>query len=698
MSKGRLLLTLLAALLAGGVTAQNAKPVATPAPASTPAPKPIISFGAEVTSVEVDAIVTDASGNVIRGLTAADFEIREEGKPQRVDVAAFIDLPIPTAAAAAENVAPRDVRTNETPFEGRLYVIVLDDLHTGATRSTAVRKEAGRFIRRYVAEGDLAAVVFTSGRSASQDLTDDRSLLIRSVDTFMGQRLRSSTLNTIDDYNKNRALGVTDPAKDPERAARGYNARQALDTIKGVADWLANVRGRRKAILLFSEGIDYDIQDMFNTSDTSMIMLGTKNVVAAATRANASIYTIDPRGLHSMGEETMDMQPVLDTSLGLDGTGLRNEQRLAADSLRVLADETLGRAAVETNDFEGAFERVVRDSSSYYMLGYQSTDERRDGRYRKLEVKVRRPGLTVRARKGYTAPRGSGRIEPPTWEGSKTPGPLRELLARPMAAGGLLMSVQAAPFRGAGKNASVMVTVQFGPGSFEPQQKGGEFKDALDLTVAAVSAAGRINGNDAHLDLNMRPQTARLVGAAGFRVVSEIELPKGRYQLRVAARSANSSAIGSVYCDLEVPDFSAEPLSISGLVLGSSSLAIVPTGGAFEPLKGVLQFPPTTFRDFLTTDTLDVAADIYDNEWRTPHTVEVSTSLAEGGAVRWRSETQWDTGALGGSSAFAHHALIPLQDLPPGNYTLRVEARSRMGKRPVAFREIAFAIAENSRR
>ena len=384
MSKARLLLTLLTLALTGAVAAQNAKPVAAP----TPAPKPIISFGAEITSVEVDAIVTDAAGNVVRDLTPADFEVREDGKPQRVDLAAFIDLPIPTAATAAENVVTRDVRTNATPFEGRLYVIVLDDLHTGPTRSMAVRQEAGRFIRRYVAEGDLAAVVFTSGRSASQDLTEDRALLIRSIDTFMGQRLRSSTLNLIDDHNKNRALGVTDPAKDPERAARGYNARQALDAIKGVADWLANVRGRRKAILLFSEGIDYDIQDMFNTSDTSMIMLGTRNVVTAATRANASIYAIDPRGLHSMGEETMEMQPVLDTSLGFDGTGLRNEQRLAADSLRVLADETLGRAAVETNDFAGAFDRVVKDSSSYYMLGYQSTDERRDGRYRKLEVKL----------------------------------------------------------------------------------------------------------------------------------------------------------------------------------------------------------------------------------------------------------------------------------------------------------------------
>ena len=544
-------------------------------------------------------------------------------------MAAFVDLPMPALEHQPEDAVVRDVRTNEKPFEGRLYVIVLDDLHTGGTRSMMVRREAQRFIRQYFADGDLAAVVFTSGRSASQDLTDNRPLLLSSVEKFMGQRLRSSTLNTIDDYVMKKELGSTDAAADPEMSARAYNARQSLNTLKGVTDWLSNIRGRRKAVVFFSEGYDFDI--MQDNQAGSGLVTTTRELIDSATRANTSIYSVDPRGLHTMAEETMEMQPIMDTSLGLDEGGLRNEQRLAADSLKVLSDETLGRAAVETNDFEGAFERIVKDNSSYYMLGYQSTNDRRDGRFRQLKVTVKRPGLTVRARKGFNALGHGKKIAPPTWAGSKTPDQLRDLLARPMQQSGMLMSIHAAPFRGTGKNANVMVTVQFAPQSFHFTEKGGEFHDVLDLTVAAVNVNSKISGNDSHLALDLKPQTRRMVDAAGFRVISQIDLPPGRYQLRVAARSVNASTAGSVHYDLDVPDFSDGPLAISGLVLGSASLRVVPTGGTFEPLQGVIAAPPTTFRDFFAMDTLSVVADVYDNEWKTAHTLDISTSVLQQG-------------------------------------------------------------------
>lgn len=676
----------------GAITLAQAPPAQQ---SSTPLPRPPISFGVEVSAVEVDAIVTDKAGNVVRDLTRDDFEIREEGKPQQVDVAAFVDLPMPPIDQQPEDIVARDVRTNEKPFEGRLYVIVLDDLHTGGTRSMQVKREARRFIRQYLWDGDLAAVVFTSGRSASQDLTDNRPLLLNSVDKFMGQRLRSSTLNLIDNYNSNRAIGATDePTRDPEKAARGYNARQALDTLKGVADWLSNIRGRRKAIVFFSEGFDYDIHDLQNTSDSSMLLTSTRGVITSATRGNTSIYSVDPRGLHAMGDETMELQPVLDTSLGFDGSGLRNEQRLAADSLRVLADETLGRAAVETNDFVGAFERIVKDNSSYYLLGYRSTNDRRDGRYRQLKVTVRRPGLSVRARAGFLAPGRGRKLEPPTWAGSKTPDQLKELLARPMQQSGLLMSVHAAPFRGIGKNANVMVTVQFGPGSFRFTEKGGEFHDILDMTVAAVNVNSKISGNDSHVNLDLKPQTRRIVDAAGFRVISQIDLPPGRYQLRVAARSVNASTAGSVHYDLEVPDFSDGPLAISGLVLGSAAVAVVPTGGAFEPLQGVVKVPATTFRNFLARDTLTLVADVYDNEWKTAHTLDITTSVRQQGIVKFHSEGERSTAELLPGGSLIHNAVVPLKNLAPGDYTLRLEVGSRMGKRPSAFRELNFTVTE----
>jgi len=686
MSKRLLALALLLPSLASISLAQA------PRPSPTPPPKPVISFGIEVNAVQVDVIVTDKAGNVVRDLTRDDFEVREEGKPQQVDVAAFVDLPMPPLEHQPEETVVRDVRTNEKPFEGRLYVIVLDDLHTGGTRSMMVKREAQRFIRQYFADGDLAAVVFTSGRSASQDLTESRPLLVSSVDKFMGQRLRSSTLNTIDDYLMKKELGSTDAASDPEMAARAYNARQSLDTLKGVSDWLSNIRGRRKAIIFFSEGYDFDI--MQDNAAGSALVTSTRELIDSATRANTSIYSVDPRGLHTMAEETMDLQPIMDTSLGLDGSGLHNEQRLAADSLKVLSDETLGRAAVETNDFKSAFERIVKDNSSYYMLGYQSTNDRRDGRFRQLKVTVKRPDLTVRARKGYAAPGRAKKIEPPTWAGSKTPDQLRELLARPMQQSGMLMSMHAAAFRGTDKNANVMVTVQFGPQSFHFTEKGGEFHDVLDLTVAAVNVNSKISGNDSHMALDLKPQTRRMVEVVGFRAISQIDLPPGRYQLRVAARSVNAAIAGSVHYDLDVPDFSDGPLALSGLVLGSAAVRVVPTAGTFVPLQGVIAAPPTTFRDFLAGDTLSVVADVYDNEWKTAHTLDITTSVRQGGVVKFHKEGERTTADLAQGGSFVHNAAVPLKDLAPGDYTLRVEVTSRMGKRPSVFRELNFAVAE----
>ncbi len=160
--------------------------------------------------------------------------------------------------------------------------------------------------------------------------------------------------------------------------------------------------------MLFSEGIDYDIYDVFGNSQASTIMDSTRELIAAATRANVAIYGVDPRGLTLMGDDAIEIQSFPDdTSLGINQNSLYNELRLSQDSLRVLSDETGGFAVVNRNDFTTAFQRIVDDNSSYYVLGYYATNERRDGRYRKIEVRLNNhPGLTVRARKGYVAPRG----------------------------------------------------------------------------------------------------------------------------------------------------------------------------------------------------------------------------------------------------------------------------------------------------
>jgi hypothetical protein len=160
----------------------------------------------------------------------------------------------------------------------------------------------------------------------------------------------------------------------------------------------------------------------------------------------------------------------------------------------------------------------------------------------------------------------------------------------------------------------------------------------------------------------------------------------------VAARSVNASTAGSVHYDLDVPDFSDGPLALSGLVLGSAAIRVVPTGGTFEPLQGVIAAPPTTFRDFVANDTLSVVADVYDNEWKTAHTLDIKTTVQQGDVVKFHHEVERNTADLAGGGSFVHNATVPLKDLAPGDYTLRVEVASRMGKRPSVFRELSFSV------
>ena len=354
-----------AVLLAGAALA--AAPQTAP-----PTPQPP-TFKLEVNYVEVDALVTDQQGNFVRGLTSDDFKVFEDGKPQTISAFSVVDLPVERAErvlGAARPVEP-DVRSNAQPFDGRVYVMIIDDLHTLFGRTERVKRAARLFIERHLGANDLMAVVHTAGPTdASQEFTGNKQLLLAAVDRSSGRKLRSATLSRTENYYNTRNPIDAPDASDPDEAERGYNARSTLQTIKNVADWFSSVRGRRKSILLVSEGIDYDITDVFNNPHASSILDETRDVIAAATRSNVSIFGIDPRGLTNLGDEDIQVQSYPDdTSLGIGSGSLVNEVRLSQDSLRTLSDETGGFATVNRNDFQTAYDRIVRDNSTYYVLG-----------------------------------------------------------------------------------------------------------------------------------------------------------------------------------------------------------------------------------------------------------------------------------------------------------------------------------------
>ncbi|HYE86707.1 MAG TPA: VWA domain-containing protein [Vicinamibacterales bacterium] len=662
--------------------------------------QPPITFRAEVNYVEVDARVLDRDGKFISGLTAADFQIFEDGKPQKVTAFSLVNIPVERVERPlfASKPVERDVRTNLEAADGRIYVIVLDDLHTAPLRSQRIKLAARQFIERYVGANDLAAVVHTSGRmDAGQEFTTSQNRLLRAVDKFMGRKLRSSTQNMIDDVQRRAGTPFAgDPAADLDDKERGYQARGTLDTIRSLANYLGNIRGRRKAVVMFGEGIDYNINAVLNDQITEgqAVLDATREMIAAATRANVAIYAVDPRGLGAEFDELAGIQSFPDdTSLGLGMSSIFNEVRLGQDSLRVMSDETGGFAVVNRNDFATAFQRIVDDNSAYYVLGYYSSNDRRDGRFRKIEVRLPdKAGYVVRARKGYVAPRGRAPEVKTAKDGSSPE--LRDAMESPLPLSQLPLAVTATVFKGpAPKGAVVISTFVHGP-TLPLNETDGMFKNDLEVLGVATDDKGKTFATGRNtVNLNMKPDTARRIAATGFRVITSLDLAPGRYNLRVAVREANTRKAGSVMFDVEVPDFAKPQVTMSDIALTSALSGAAPTVRPKDPLEKMLPGPLTTYREFSPADELALFAEIYDNVTQ-PHKVAINASVkAEGGTTVFQTREERDSADLkGAAGGFGFETRIPLKDLAPGLYVLRVDATLRIGEQPTTEKEIVFRV------
>lgn len=667
------------------------------------AEQPAVTFRVEVNYVEVDVAVFDRQGRFVADLAREDFRILEDGAEQDITAYSLVSIPIERGVDQplfATRQVPPDVATNAQPFEGRLYVIVLDDLHTAPFRTAQVRRAAKEFVERYMADNDLAAVVYTGGRStAGQEFTSRKDLLLEAIDRFSGRKLRSTVMTRLEDYQRQRAIPFNEVTRlsDADEAERGRNALATLDVLQAITEWVGGIRGRRKAIVFLSEGIDYDVYD-FQKRDASSIQDRMREIFAAAARSNVSIYAADPRGLTTMGDESIEVSGDFpeDQQLNLRPTSFLDELRLGQQNLRSLAEDTGGFAAVDTNAFADAWRRVVEDNSRYYVLGYYSTNDRRDGRFRKIDVQVvGREGLQVRARKGYTAPRGKAKKEDPPPGNDKTSPELRLALDSPVPLPGVTLRAFAAPFRGEKPHASVAVGIEADGADLQFESKDGKFLNDLELSVIAIDAGGKVRGGDRSLlNMGLRPETRARVAQGGVRSHTRINLEPGRYQIRVAARESGAGRIGTINYDLEVPDYSKRALGMSGIVLTAVSAQQIMTVKPDEELQKVLPGPATARREFVPGDALALFVEVYDNVPTPPHTVDIKTSVLtdDGRVVFAAAEERSSTELEGRAGGYGHTAQIPLKGFAPGLYVLQVEARRRGDKEPPLIQQLPFRV------
>jgi VWFA-related protein len=627
------------AALAGGVAARPAAVPAHSAPGAVQA-APQVRSGVEL--VEVAVLVRDRDGRPVTDLTAADFQVLEERTSQAIVAFQRVSIPFRVALAGAGTpaVVAHDVASNERAGESRVFVLVLDAIHVASPRTRVVRAYARQFIERHVGPADLVAVVSPGGlTAATQDFTSDKARLLAAVDQFAGDKLASATVEI--DREKQRTSVPLHNGMDPSDGERANRAKSLTHVLEALAVHLGRVESRRKSLLLFSEGVDYDMMDILGKlqRQSSDVMKAMDRAIGALMRSNVSLYAIDPRALSSAEGDLIE-NPLYRETPSVSQSSVEAEYSDSIRGLRHVADSTGGFAAVDRNDIGPAFERIIEESSEYYVLGYTPLKRSKPGEFRGIDVRVSRPGLRVVARKGYLVPSAAPRALstdvsaeatlPPTIPGRPrnsrvdipaTPTPARSasgvsaelsvLLASPLPRAGLPIRVQAVPFRGSGRKAAVRLVVEVLGRSLAFAERSGRFEERIDLALLTVDDRARAgNGRSATIDVKLTPDELQRVRATGVRWLAQLDLDPGRYQVRVAARALGTGASGTISCDVDVPAFEPDRLAMSGVTMTSLPSVLMLTRGE-EWLQTTIETPPSAARSFVAGDELRAAVEVY---------------------------------------------------------------------------------------
>ena len=698
------------------------------APAQVPSPPvPEVTFKVEVNYVEEDVRVVDRGGNFVRGLKQEDFQVLEDRKPQKVQTFGMVDIPLARPRKPrylGEDALPiePDVAVNKQVLDGRLYLIVLDDYHVAPLRTQNVKQLARRFVLQKLGPDDQAAVVVTSGMTrASQEFTQNRRLLLEAIDNFQGQKLPSSAVQRNDRMSREGAAVndagepiQIDPSnrfvEDESASERMYQARQAMNSLRSIAEWMSAIQGRRKAIVFVSEGVDFNVFDVFTAGDAqqfnfenfNMIQQETFDTISAASRSNVQIYPVDPRGLTTMGQEDIEISGLAPGAYGLGPKQLFQELATSQANLRQLAEETGGVAFVGQNDFDKAFDRIVQENSSYYVLGYYSTNEKRDGKLRNITVRVAGyPDAQVTYRKRYAAPRGRA---PRNTAAGKPLDPskgltaeLMQTMASPLPKTGLQLRVSAIAKKGIGKNADLEVLVDTLGKDLTFTEKNGTFNNRLSLSIGVFNKEGKsVAAERPDVDLNLRPETHARVTQNGVRILRHLSVPPGRYQLRVAAQDSAKTRQGSAHFDLDVPDFTKNPIALSNIALAATADRAVytPPKPGFDPFNGLLPGAPSVMREFPNNSEIAVALEVYDNKPTPSHRLDISATVrADDGRVVFNNSEERSSEELHGTpGAFGYATRIPVKGWDPGLYVLTITATSRLTDVEPASRVIQFEV------
>ena len=572
---------LLLAIPGGGApSAQQAQQAQQPGPPGQPV------FRSTVNLILVDVVVRDRRGAIVKGLTRDDFQVVEDGKPQQILTFAYEEIertaqPIERASllagsapgaaaprvtapagtpAAPVSASPATPLTSEDVAGRRLLTLLFD---TSSMQPEDVQKatdEAIKWVDEKMSPSDLVAVA-TIGSSLQilSDFTSDKeqvSAVLRSFSAADGTAFAAVDSST--QASDETSAAATDDSVTTDVSAQEldtFNNDVRLRALKTLAEALAPIQ-QKKAILYFSSGMQR------NGTDNQVELRAAVN---AAVRANVTIYPIDSRGLQAVvpgGSARQGSRGGLSAFTGSAVTSQFTQLAAQQETLTTLASDTGGTAFLDSNDFGEAFNKVTTDISSYYILGYASTNPDRDGRYRRISVRLKNKGdVKIEAREGYYADRDFTH----TAKGDREV-QLQEQLSMQIPATDVPLFLTAGWFRLAADRYYVPVSISV-PGSAVPRGKPNE---KLTLDVAGFIRdernfpVGRIRDT-----MTVPPASADGLGARQVLYQTGVTLPPGRFSIKVVVRENSTGQMGTFETKVVVPELKQATVKVSSVVLST---------------------------------------------------------------------------------------------------------------------------------
>jgi VWFA-related protein len=660
-----------------------------PAAGAQPQRPPVIRSG--INFVSVDVIVTDRkTGEVVLDMKQDEFEVREDKKPQKVETFEIVKID----AELNGGIAPKAIRSMYDEESAarepntRLFILLLDDYHVRRGNDMSVKKPLSDFVMNQLAPQDMVAVMYPMTPVSSLTFTRNRDSLLQSIKNFEGRKGLYEPRNEFEERY----------AYYPVQTVENIRNDVTLGALKGAAVRLGGMREGRKAIIFVSEGLTSMVpaqlndpvaampgmpgrggqptprgrgvqpgtdvtdpraqsQEFFNSAD---LLNRVKEAFDIVNRNNTSIYAVDPRGL-----------AVFEYDIN-QGVGMQTDRQnlnASLDSLRVLAENTDGRAIVNRNDLASGMKQIMRDMSGYYLLGYTSTAAPTDGRFHTIDVRVKRPGVDVRARKGYFAYTAEDVARAST---PAKAGPPKEVsnalstLATPANSG------HAARFWTGTDLAGGQPRVVF---VWEPLS-GGEAARVSDVAARVILTATSADGRPlfrgpvgaaegASPAATTAPASAAATPAPAAGASVSFTAPPGQIDLRIVVENARGQVIDSTTQSLSVPDHAGAAVSF-----GTPRVYRTRTAREMLLVRNNLEATPTATREFSRGERMLIRFDAYAAGGARP---EITAKLLN------RTGAAMADVPVQAADGKPFQIDFPLASLAAGEYLIQLEAKGASG-------------------